>query len=90
MEIYEPNEILPGAFRRFSSWLPETINRVSVFRLLGLETLLMDHPDRSRLWYNNIEVAAGVISPMYLQDGDYFRVLFGEHEGGVACENSSV
>ena len=41
LEIFEPNEVLPGAFRRFSKWLPETINlRISVFRLLGLESLL--------------------------------------------------
>ena len=35
LEIFEPNEVLPGAFKRFATWLPETINRVSAFRLLG-------------------------------------------------------
>ena len=44
LEIFEPNEVLPGTFRRFSRWLPETINRASVFRLLGLELLQHEHP----------------------------------------------
>ena len=89
MEIFEPNEVLPGAFRRFSRWLPETINRASVFRLLGLEQLQQEHPDRSRLWYNNVEINEGTMSPMYLHDGDYIHLLIGEHEEGYRCANSS-
>ena len=89
MEIFEPNEVLPGAFRRFSRWLPETINRASVFRLLGLEQLQQEHPDRSRLWYNNVEITEGTMSPLYLQDGDYIHLLIGEHPEGYRCANSS-
>ena len=44
LEIYEPNEILPGAFSRFSRWLPQTLNRVSVFRMLDLEPLFCSAP----------------------------------------------
>lgn len=89
LEIFEPNEVLPGAFRRYAMWLPETINRVSVFRLLGLSSLLEAYPERSRLWYNNVLVDAGQVSPMYLQDGDYFQVKIGDHEDGFMCLNSS-
>ena len=89
LEIYEPNEVLPGAFRRFATWLPETLNRVSAFRLLGVEQLQREHPERSHLWYNNIEVNDGTMSPMYLQDGDYFRLLIGEHIDDYMCTNST-
>ena len=89
LEIYEPNEVLPGAFRRFATWLPETLNRVSAFRLLGVEQLQREHPERSHLWHNNIEVNDGTMSPMYLQDGDYFRLLIGEHIDDYMCTNST-
>ena len=89
LEIFEPNEVLPGAFRRFSKWLPETINRISVFRLLGLESLLVAHPDRSRLWYNNVPVNEHQVSPLHLQDGDFLHVLIGDHIDGFACMSTS-
>ena len=89
LEIFEPNEILPGAFRRFSIWLPETINRFSVFRLLGLESLLAAHPDRSRLWYNNVPVDEHQVSPLHLQDGDFRHVLIGDSVDGFACASTS-
>lgn len=41
MEIYEQNEVHRGAFRRFSKWLPMTLNRISTFRMLDLEPLLL-------------------------------------------------
>ena len=89
LEIFEPNEILPGAFRRFSRWLPETINRLSVFRLLGLESLLAAHPDRSRLWHNNIPVEEHQVSPLHLQDGDFLHVLIGDSVDGFLCTSTS-
>lgn len=89
LEIFEPNEVLPGTYRRFSRWLPETINRISVFRLLGLEQLLHDHPDRAHLQHNNIAVRAETVSPLHLNDGDYVHVTIGEHEDGYRCIDSS-
>jgi len=89
MEIFEPNEVLPGAFKRFSKWIPETINRVSFFRLLGLESLLQAHPERSHLWHNNIIIPMNQMSPMYPQDGDYFRILIGDSVDGFECLPSS-
>ena len=89
LEIFELNEILPGAFRRFSIWLPETINRFSVFRLLGLESLLAAHPDRSRLWYNNVPVDEHQVGPLHLQDGDFRHVLIGDSVDGFACTSTS-
>jgi len=89
LEIFEPNEVLPGAFKRFSRWLPATINRLSVFRLLGLESLLVAHPDRSRLWHNNIPVEAHQICPLHLQDGDFLHVLIGDSVDGFLCTSAS-
>ena len=90
MEIYEPNEILPGAFRRFSKWLPRTINRRSVFRMLDLESLLDIHGERCRLWFNNNLIADDFIEPLHLEDGDYIRILIGDHDSDFQCDDSSA
>lgn len=87
LEIYEPNEILPGAFRRFSKWLPVTLNRVSAFRLLEVETLLIEYPDSSRLWHNHVPVPEGQAAPMHLNDGDFLKIVIGHHE---TCDNSNI
>ena len=85
LEIYEQNEILPGAFKRFSKWLPSTLNRISAFRLLNLESVFQEHPDSSRLWHNNMLIPAEQISPMYLEDGDFIKVVIGRREGTSDC-----
>ena len=89
LEIYEPNEILPGAFRRFSRWLPQTLNRVSAFRMLDLEPLLAAHQDRCFLWYNNILVPQGQRAPLHLDDGDYIKILIGHPPEISTCGASS-
>ena len=89
LEIFEPNEVLPGAFKRFAKWIPESVNRVSVFRLLGLESLLRAHPERSHLWHNNIIVPENQISPIYPRDGDYLHILIGDSVDGFPCLPSS-
>ena len=35
LEIFEPNEVLPGAFRRYAMWLPETIKSSLCFPPAG-------------------------------------------------------
>ena len=87
LELFEPNEVLPGTFKRFSKWLPMTLNRVSAFRLLDLEQLLIDHPAACRLWHNQIPIPEGQLTPMHLEDGDYFKILVGGH-GGLLCSDS--
>ena len=89
LEIYEPNEILPGAFRRFSRWLPRTINRRSVFRMLDLESLLDAHGERCKLWFNNNLIAEDFIEPLHLEDGDYLRILIGEHDSDFQCDETT-
>ena len=89
LEIYEPNEILPGAFRRFSRWLPRTINRRSVFRLLDLESLLDAHGERCKLWFNNNLIAEDFFEPLHLEDGDYLRILIGEHDSDFQCDETT-
>ena len=42
LDITEPNDILPGAFRRSAMWVPRTTTRLTLFRLLGLERFLRD------------------------------------------------
>ena len=89
LEIYEQNEILPGAFRRFSRWLPQTLNRVSTFRMLDLEPLLDAHHDRCFLWHNNIVVPQRQRAPLHLDDGDYIKVLIGQPPEMSTCGASS-
>ena len=78
LEIYEPNEILPGAFHGFSKLLPVTLNRVTIFRMLGLEDLLERHPERCHCWHNNILVSLHQVAPQHLGDGDYPKILVGD------------
>ena len=89
LEIYEPNEILPGAFRRFSRWLPQTLNRVSIFRMLDLEPLLQAHHVHCALWCNNILVPQGQRAPLHLDDGDYIKILIGQPPEISMCDASS-
>ncbi|CAL1154687.1 unnamed protein product [Cladocopium goreaui] len=90
LEIYEPNEILPGAFRRFSKWLPRTINRRSVFRMLDLESLLDIHGEHCRLWFNNNLIGDDFIEPLHLEDGNYLRILIGDQVSDFQCNDSSA
>ena len=67
-----------------------TLNRVSAFRLLDLESLLIEHSDDSRLWHNNVLVPDGQISPMHLGDGDFIKIVIGHREGSSACDETDV
>ena len=89
LEIYEQNDILPGAFRRFSKWLPMTINRRSIFRMLDLEPLLDAHGERCRLWYNNNIIASDFNEPLHLSDGDYLRVYIGDLQEETLCSSNT-
>ena len=87
LEIFEPNEVLPGTFRRFIKWMPMTLNRVSAFRLLELEQLMTDHREDARLWHNQAIVPDGQVTPMHLEDGDYLKILIGRSQT-LSCSAS--
>lgn len=89
LEVFEPNEVLPGTFKRFCKWLPMTVNRVSTFRLLELEQLLTDHRTACRLWHNKIIIPDGQLTPLHLEDGDYIKIRIGWHEG-LSCSESEA
>ena len=57
-----------------------TINLASIFRILGLNDILDRHRDHVRLWHNHALVEEQRTPPIHLQDGDYFKILAGEHE----------
>ena len=77
LESYEPNQLQPSALRRFSKWMPCTINRISVFRLLGFGHLCQDQSDQCRLHYNNAVVRPDRVAPFHLIDGDYLQLFIG-------------
>ena len=89
LEVFEPNEVLPGTFKRFCKWMPMTLNRVSAFRLLELEQLLTDHRTACRLWHNKVIIPDGQIAPLHLEDGDYLKIRIGWHDG-LSCSESEA
>ena len=80
IDVFENHDLQPAAFRRVTQWMPHTINRASVFRLLGLAEILTRYDDRVRLWLNHILIDDHNTLPFYLQDGDYLKLLAEEQE----------
>ena len=89
LDITEPNDILPGAFRRSSSWIPHTTTRLTLFRLFGLEHFLRDTPQFCQLWHNNALVDPDRVPPLLVEDGDYIRIFIGRSRTPSSCEDES-
>eukprot|EP00435_Cladocopium_sp_Y103_P050915 s299_g15.t1 len=81
LEIYEDNDVLPGAFRRKSCWLPRIATWDTLFRLLGLDSLQAQYPDKCRVWINHDRIVRGV-RPLYIAEGDYVKVFVGDEDCG--------
>ena len=88
-DITEPNDILPGAFRRSATWIPRTTTRLTMFRLLGLEHFLRDTPEYCQLWHNNALVDASRSPPLIIEDGDYIRIFVGQLQHSSSCDEES-
>eukprot|EP00435_Cladocopium_sp_Y103_P063298 s367_g24.t2 len=84
-EIYEPNELQPGAFRRAAKWVPCLTTSGTLFRLLGLERVCQQHAGRCHLWLNNGVVDLSSNQPMRIEDGDYLRIFIGDEDQGFRC-----
>lgn len=89
LEIFEANEILPGAFRRLAKWLPHVTTVISLFRVLSIEDLYQRHAHKTRLWVNNINIDLTQIEPIALEDGDYIKVFIGDDDQLALCESHS-
>eukprot|EP00435_Cladocopium_sp_Y103_P031951 s274_g8.t1 len=82
VEVYEENDIQPSAFRRHVKWMPNVINWISCFRLLGFEHHCVRREHQCRLWHNNRLVDPSETVPLRLNDGDYMKIFIGDPECG--------
>eukprot|EP00435_Cladocopium_sp_Y103_P028906 s1595_g7.t1 len=75
LEVYEPLDFQPTQLRRFVRWVPTTLTRQSVLRLLGLEQQCLNPLLRCTLWHNNVIIAPDFAGALSIEDGDYIRAL---------------
>ena len=85
LEIFEENDILPGAFQRSAKWMPHTATRLSLFRILCLENIFMLHADKTSLWINNILIDSAANDALTIEDGDYIKIFIGNDEYCFQC-----
>ena len=83
VETYEDNLLQPSAFQRYSKWLPHTLNRQSVLRLLDLEHIVAQYAAQTKLWLNHCLIEENHPEVLQLHDGDYVKVFIGDSN----CEN---
>lgn len=87
MEIFDTQSLQPFALRRLAKWMPKTINRRSVFRLLDLETQYQEHEERCFLWHNHIVIEPTQTLPIQLEDGDYIQIHIGDKPPSLNCSD---
>ena len=80
VEIFVEQEILPFAFQRNALWLPHTVTRLTLLRLLSVESLCHLHEQRCRVWHNNNLIPLDTGIPLQLHDGDYVHVFIGDDD----------
>ena len=78
IELHIPNEEQTTPCRRFARWIPYSINRRSVFRILNLETLCQNHAESCHLWHNNALVDRSPTALLHIDDGDFIKIFVGE------------
>ena len=86
IEVFIEQEILPFAFRRNTMWLPHTTTRLTLLRLLGVESLCQHHEQGCRVWHNNDPIPPDTSLPLRLNDGDYVHVFIG-NDDQMQCTN---
>lgn len=85
IEIFDDQELQPFALRRYAKWMPMTINRRSVFRMLDLEDQYQKREAHCHLWHNHLSVWSDQTSPLQLEDGDYIQVHIGDEPPSLSC-----
>jgi hypothetical protein len=85
IEIFDDQELQPFALRRYAKWMPMTINRRSVFRMLDLEDQYQKREAHCHLWHNHLSVGSDQTSPLQLEDGDYIQVHIGDEPPSLSC-----
>lgn len=86
LETYEDDLLQPSAFQRFTKWIPHTINRRSVFRMLNIEEIAEQYSAQTKLWHNNRLIVPDQTEPLQVCDGDYIKVFIGDS----ACADISL
>jgi len=82
VEIYLPGGSQPVTYTRNVQWLPNFVNRLSLFRLLHLEQHCHDTPDRCHLYLNDFEIEQDPAATMDIEHGHYVNVYIG------ACDSN--
>ena len=86
LEIFEENDILPGTFQRSARWVPHTTTRLSLFRILGLESTFQRYEATTRLWINNVPFTSQAPDAANIDDGDYIQIVIGNNDLHSRCE----
>ena len=74
-EVYPPGEHQPVVFSRKPIWMPQIANRLTVFRLLGIEDHYQANPLRGHLWLNHIWISHDDAMPLQFLHGDFLAAV---------------
>ena len=80
IEVYPGGEVQPTTYARRPSWIPHTANRLSIFRLLGLEDHYQADQTRCHLWVNRIWVDPEDAAPVHFDNGDSIIAIVADEE----------
>lgn len=86
VEVYHPMETQPSTLTRRIQWLPNFITRLSLFRLLHLETHCHETPDRCHLYINDFEIERSGHATIDIEHGDYVSVYIGACDPNLLTE----
>ena len=75
IEVYPPGEHQPVVFSRKPIWMPQIANRLTVFRLLGIEDHYQANPLRGHLWLNHIWISHDDAMPLQFLHGDFLAAV---------------
>ena len=80
IEVYPGGEIQPTTHARRPHWMPHTANRLSIFRLLGLEEPYQEDQARCHLWVNRIWIDPEVDGPIHFDHGDSIIAIVADEQ----------
>ena len=75
IEVYPPGENQPVIFSRKPIWMPQIANRLTVFRLLGIEDHYQVNPLRGHLWLNQVWISHDDAMPLQFLHGDFLAAV---------------